>query len=326
MMLKTLDETNLLPLLEALLLAAGKPLREEDILALFSEEERPSKILLKQTLKQLQDSCENRGFRLVEIASGYQFQINSEWAPWVSRLWEEKAPRYSRALLETLALIAYRQPVTRGEIEDIRGVSISQSIFKTLLEERDWIRVVGHREVPGKPALYATTKQFLDYFGLKTLEELPSLPEIMNLEDASEIQDEKVEKFIQMALIDNAGEAMDLREDAENNEHNENKTNDHPDTLHINSENNFETEIEANERMASNEILELTLDAIEESFDTSEFLEETEETDIEIEESISLENVFSDEEEYEDIEDNEEAIELVDFDEELEEDEIETKK
>lgn len=214
-----LDKTKLLPLLEALLLAAGKPLREEDLLALFSEEERPSKTLLRQALKDLQESFETRGIRLVEIASGFQFQIHSEWAPWVSRLWEEKAPRYSRALLETLALIAYRQPITRGEIEDIRGVSISQSIFKTLLEERDWIRVVGHKEVPGKPALYATTKLFLDYFGLKTLEELPALPDIMNMETEAANEDERVEKFIQMALIDNKGEILDEEIDGKEENH-----------------------------------------------------------------------------------------------------------
>lgn len=195
-----LDNIKLQPLLEALLLAAGKPLREEDLLAIFSEEERPSKEILRQALKDLQESYESRGIRLIEIASGYQFQIQTEWAPWVARLWEEKAPRYSRALLETLALIAYRQPITRGEIEDIRGVSISQSIFKTLLEDRDWIRVVGHKEVPGKPALYATTKLFLDYFGLKTLEELPSLPDVMNLENRLSIEDENIEKLMQNAL------------------------------------------------------------------------------------------------------------------------------
>lgn len=195
-----LENIKLEPLLEALLLAAGKPLREEDLLAIFSEEERPSKEILRQALKDLQESYESRGIRLVEIASGYQFQIQTEWAPWVARLWEEKAPRYSRALLETLALIAYRQPITRGEIEEIRGVSISQSIFKTLLEDRDWIRVVGHKEVPGKPALYATTKLFLDYFGLKTLEELPSLPDVMNLENRLAIEDDNIEKLMQNAL------------------------------------------------------------------------------------------------------------------------------
>lgn len=180
-----LDDIKLQALLEAVLLAAGKPLTEDELLSVFAEGERPSKGSLREALRQLQTKCEDRGIQLVEIASGYQFQVKSEWTSWVIKLWEEKAPRYSRALLETLALIAYRQPITRGEIEDIRGVSLSPSIFKTLLEEREWIRVVGHREVPGRPALYATTKAFLDYFGLKNLEALPSLPEIMNLESLS---------------------------------------------------------------------------------------------------------------------------------------------
>lgn len=210
-----LDKTNLPPLLEALLLAAGKPLREEDLLAIFSEEERPSKEILREALKTLADSYESRGIHLQEIASGYQFQVNSEWAPFISRLWEEKAPRYSRALLETLALIAYRQPITRGDIEDIRGVSISQSIFKTLLEEREWIRVVGHREVPGKPALYATTKLFLDYFGLKTLEELPSLPEIMNLDNGTLLEDEKIEQLMQNAFANHPDQDKNLEIETE---------------------------------------------------------------------------------------------------------------
>lgn len=175
-------ETELEALLEALLLSAGRPLNEDELLKIFAEEERPKKTDLRKALALLQENCAARGIRLVEIASGYQFQINPKWAPWVAKLWEEKAPRYSRALLETLALIAYRQPITRGEIEDIRGVTISPSIFKTLLEDREWIRVVGHREVPGRPALYATTKAFLDYFGLKALDQLPALPEIMNLD------------------------------------------------------------------------------------------------------------------------------------------------
>ncbi len=177
-----LEETDLQPLLEALIMASSKPLSVENLLDFFSEEEKPTKDLLKKTLQELQENYENRGIRLVELASGYQFQVEPKWHPWVGRLWEEKAPRYSRALFETLALIAYRQPITRGEIEDIRGVSLSTSIFKTLMEDREWIRIVGHREVPGRPALYATTKHFLDYFGLKTLEQLPSLPEIMNID------------------------------------------------------------------------------------------------------------------------------------------------
>lgn len=178
-------EVNLQAVLEAILLAAAKPLTEEQLLNLFEEEEKPSLAVLREALQALQHACETRGIELKEVASGYRFQIKQKWAPWVSKLWDEKPQKYSRALLETLALIAYRQPVTRGEIEDIRGVAVSTSIFKTLLEDREWIRMVGHKEVPGRPALFATTKGFLDYFGLKSLQELPSLPEIMNLETAN---------------------------------------------------------------------------------------------------------------------------------------------
>src|SRR5690606_37903643 len=121
-------------------------------------------------------------FELMEVASGYRFQVRPEYAPWASRLWEERPRRYSRALLETLAIIAYRQPITRGEIEDIRGVAVSTNIAKTLLE-REWIRVVGHKDVPGRPAMYATTRQFLDYFNLSSLEQLPPLADIRDLED-----------------------------------------------------------------------------------------------------------------------------------------------
>ncbi|HXH55608.1 MAG TPA: SMC-Scp complex subunit ScpB [Gammaproteobacteria bacterium] len=175
-------EMNLQALLEAILLAAAKPLTEEQLLNLFEEEERPSIDVLREALQDLKHAFETRGIELIEVASGYRFQVKQKWVPWVSKLWDEKPQKYSRALLETLALIAYRQPVTRGEIEDIRGVAVSTSIFKTLLEDREWIRMVGHKEVPGRPALFATTKGFLDYFGLKSLQELPSLPDIMNLE------------------------------------------------------------------------------------------------------------------------------------------------
>ena len=172
-------------LLEAILLAAAKPLTEEQLLNLFEEAEKPSIDALREALGNLQNASQTRGIELIEVASGYRFQVKQRWMPWVSKLWDEKPQKYSRALLETLALIAYRQPITRGEIEDIRGVAVSTSIFKTLLEDRDWIRMVGHKEVPGRPALFATTKSFLDYFGLKSLQELPSLIDIMNLETAN---------------------------------------------------------------------------------------------------------------------------------------------
>lgn len=194
-------EQNIKFLLEAILLAAGKPMTEEQLLNLFLEEERPSAEDLRAALEELQADYAARGIELIQVASGYRFQIKPEWAIWVSRLWEEKPQKYSRALLETLALIAYRQPITRGEIEDIRGVTVSTSILKTLLEDREWIRVVGHKEVPGRPALYATTKAFLDYFGLKSLQNLPALPEIMNLETLEGNPATSLEEQTDMAIV-----------------------------------------------------------------------------------------------------------------------------
>jgi segregation and condensation protein B len=166
--------------LEAILLAASRPLSLDQLLALFADEERPDRGDLRRALEALAGEYAGRGIQLAEVGSGYRIQIRQEMQPWVSRLWEEKPARYSRALLETLALIAYRQPITRGDIEDVRGVTVSTSIMKTLLE-REWIRVVGHREVPGRPAMYGTTKQFLDYFNLKNLDELPTLAELRDL-------------------------------------------------------------------------------------------------------------------------------------------------
>ena len=168
-------------ILEAAMLAAGEPLSVERLLGLFPEESRPATAELRQALKSLGEDCEQRGIEVKEVSSGFRLQIRKELAPWISRLHEERMPRYSRALLETLVLIAYRQPITRGEIEDIRGVTVSTNIIKTL-QEREWIRVVGHREVPGKPALFGTTREFLDYFNLKSLGDLPSLADIRSLE------------------------------------------------------------------------------------------------------------------------------------------------
>ncbi len=161
-------------ILEAVLLAAGEPLSLDRLLALFPEGERPERDVLRSTLVKLAADYAGRGMELAEVASGFRLQVPGTFTPWVSRLWEERAAHYSRALLETLALIAYRQPITRGEIEEVRGVSLSSSIMKTL-QDRDWIKIIGHREVPGRPALYATTRDFLDYFGLKSLSELPPL-------------------------------------------------------------------------------------------------------------------------------------------------------
>lgn len=177
-----MDQQLVQNIVEAALVAAGKPLAIKDIAALFEHESRPpSKAAIKLALNSLQALYQHRGVEIVEVASGYRMQARSAFAPWVARLWEDKPPRYSRAMLETLALIAYRQPVTRGDIEQVRGVAVSSHIVRTMLE-RDWIRVVGHKEVPGRPALYATTKAFLDYFNLSSLDQLPALAEIKDLE------------------------------------------------------------------------------------------------------------------------------------------------
>lgn len=168
-------------IVEAALFAAGEPLSVDRLLDLFEEEERPEKKQIQEVLQTLQQECEGRGIELKEVSSGYRYQARTEVSRWVSRLWEERAPRYSRALLETLALVAYRQPITRAEIEDIRGVAVSSSIMKTL-QERGWIRIVGHRDVPGKPAMYASTREFLDYFNLKSLDELPTLAELRDID------------------------------------------------------------------------------------------------------------------------------------------------
>jgi len=167
---------------EAALLAAGKPLSVDQLRDLFEEGERPARQVMEHVLVLLEQSCQGRGFELKKVASGYRLQVREEFAPWVGRLFEEKPQRYSRALLETLALVAYRQPITRSEIEDIRGVTVSSNIVRTLLE-REWVRVVGHRDVPGRPAMYATTRQFLDYFNLEGLDQMPPLSEIRDLEE-----------------------------------------------------------------------------------------------------------------------------------------------
>ena len=174
------------------MLAADHPLSVDQLAALFAPAQQsilaqdtaepPTHDELRQALAMLQQECESRGIELKEVSSGYRFQVKQALAPWVSRLWEERAPRYSRALLETLALIAYRQPITRAEIEDIRGVAVSSNIIKTL-QEREWVRVLGHREVPGRPALFGTTREFLDFFSLKSLGDLPTLAEISSLDD-----------------------------------------------------------------------------------------------------------------------------------------------
>lgn len=176
-----MDTVLLKKILEGAIFAAGQPLNIEQMGLLFDESERPANSDMRAALDELKAEYAERGVELKEVASGFRFQVRQETGPWVSRLWDEKPSRYSRALLETLALIAYRQPITRSEIEEIRGVSVSSHIIKTLIE-REWIRVAGHRDVPGRPALFATTREFLDSFNLKNLAELPSLSEIRDLD------------------------------------------------------------------------------------------------------------------------------------------------
>jgi segregation and condensation protein B len=170
---------------EAVLLAAGRPVTVEQIQELFEEHERPPAEDVLAAIEGLAQRYEGTGIELREVASGWRVQVRPQYSDIVSRLWQERPSRYSRALLETLALIAYRQPITRGEIEDIRGVTIASTIMRTL-HERNWIRVVGHREVPGRPELLGTTREFLDYFGLKSLDDLPTLAELQDLDDINE--------------------------------------------------------------------------------------------------------------------------------------------
>ncbi|WP_416139629.1 SMC-Scp complex subunit ScpB [Halomonas sp. HK25] len=203
-------------ILEAALLAAGEPLSLERLEGLFDDHERPPRRALREALERLGLRHERGAMELLETASGYQLRIRPRLSAWISRLWDERPQRYSRALLETLALIAYRQPVTRGDIEEVRGVTVSGSIMRTLLE-RGWIRVVGHRDVPGRPAVYATTRSFLDDFGLKTLDELPPMHELKTFEEPAFADDAPPPpQFDLLAQADEApGEAAD---DAQQNE------------------------------------------------------------------------------------------------------------
>lgn len=175
-----MDQTLIRQIVEAALLAAPQPLTLAQLAGLFGEEEAPPPGSLEQAIADLREACADRGVELVEVASGFRFQVKADVHAWVARLWTERQTKYTRATLETLALIAYRQPITRGEIEQIRGVSVNANMIK-MLEEREWIRSVGHRDVPGRPELFGTTKTFLDYFGLRSLDELPPLAELKDI-------------------------------------------------------------------------------------------------------------------------------------------------
>ena len=189
-------------IIEAALLSADGPVPLDRLAGLFKDDEIGSDIkekrqIIKTALKELNDECENRGVELANLAGGYRFQSRQDLSPWISRLWDEKPPRYTRALLETLAIIAYQQPVSRGDIEQIRGVVVSPNIMRTLMD-REWVQSLGHREVPGRPMLYGTTRSFLDYFGVKKISGLPPLEQIKQLADpafiGAEVESEEIPK------------------------------------------------------------------------------------------------------------------------------------
>ena len=177
---------NLSLIIEALLFSSSRPLSEKEILSTFDQRSPPTSSEIKEALKSIEEKYSENSIELVKVASGYRLRIRQEYSAWVAKLWEAKPQKYSRALLETLALIAYKQPITRGEIEEVRGVSVSSQIIRTLLD-RSWIKVVGHRDVPGRPALFSTTKDFLDDLNLSKLSDLPELPEIQNIPEEAQI-------------------------------------------------------------------------------------------------------------------------------------------
>ena len=192
-------------ILEAVLLAAEKPMSVQNLDAIFTgDEDHPTRDDIRKALHELADEYVDRGFELKQVATGFRIQVKQDYADWVGRLWEEKPARYTRALLETMSLIAYRQPITRGEIEEVRGVSVSSNIIRTL-QEREWIKVLGHKDVPGKPALYGTSREFLDYFNLKSLDDLPTLAEIKDLDKA----------YPELALVDHHAEVPNAEDDSE---------------------------------------------------------------------------------------------------------------
>ena len=263
-------------IIEGAILAADQPLSIDLMIHLF-EHEPPTRAEVREALATITEECDGKGFELKEVASGYRFQVKTEYGQWVSRLWDERPPRYTRALLETLALIAYKQPITRGDIEEIRGVTVSTNIMRTLLE-REWIRVVGHRDVPGKPAIYATTKSFLDYFNLSSLDELPTLSEIKDLDKVNEeldLDDEIVESRTLEIPTDEDAESADA--DSESLAEVTDKVNE----IEENIKNLFREE-EAAEEAADEELNEIIEEAEE--------VAENQEVDAEAKETGDVEN------------------------------------
>lgn len=199
-----MSDISLKHIVEGALIAAGRPLSEDDLMLLFGENERPSRDDVREAISDLQQNLSGRGIELVKVASGYRIQVKAQLHPWVGKLWEEKPGKYSRAFLETLAIVAYRQPITRAEIEEIRGVSVSSHIMR-LMQDRGWVRLVGYRDVPGRPGMYGTTRQFLDYFNLERLDDLPSLMEIKDFAGINEELD-----LEENEPEDDANQALDL--------------------------------------------------------------------------------------------------------------------
>lgn len=201
-----MDQKEIKYFVEAALLAAGRPLSVDQLHGLFDATAAPDKAQIREAIKELLEDYEERGLTISEVASGFRIQVKAAMADRLQKLWEERPPRYSRALFETLALIAYRQPITRGEIEEIRGVSVSTNIIRSLLE-REWVRVVGHRDVPGRPAMFGTTRQFLDYFGLRKLDDLPPLADLSDWEslrvqlNLPAVEEEDLEREVETAEI-----------------------------------------------------------------------------------------------------------------------------
>ena len=275
-------------ILEAALLAIGQPLSHAQLGALFNDEERPPAGEISRALEQLSNDCSNRGVELKKVASGYRLQVKQDLNEWVSRLWKERPQKYSRALLETMALIAYRQPITRGEIEAVRGVAVSTNIVRTL-QEREWIRVVGHRDVPGKPALFGTTKTFLDSFDLQNLDDLPTLAEIRDMEN--------LEPELQLEPVPPAADVRDPQREASNESADESNPDDLNQTAEDIAENDISDESFANEDFDAEfedmNVLEAEIDnlleevAVPEEPDNEAEPEPTPEDESEIQDSVT---------------------------------------
>lgn len=217
-----MDQKEVQHFIEAALLAAGRPMNADQLQHLFDGRSAPKKPEIRKAIDALNQEYEGRGIVVSEVASGFRIQVTAAMSDRLQKLWEERPPRYSRALFETLALVAYRQPITRGEIEEVRGVSVSSNIVRTLME-RDWIRVVGHRDVPGRPAMFGTTKSFLDYFGLKKLDDLPELADLSDWEslrvqlNLPEVDDDTFNprpEIPEIPLVSTDSEADDAQESA----------------------------------------------------------------------------------------------------------------